>query len=90
MVIANGTLLTTNACTNSDLFWAIRGGGGGTFGVTTRIVYKAHEPKSNYFGYTALIGSSDLACYFAKVNCKELLVENQLLEEGLMDEEYPL
>ena len=38
VVIADGTLLTTNACTNSDLFWAIRGGGGGTFGITTRIV----------------------------------------------------
>ena len=44
IVIADGSLLTTNACTNSDLFWALRGGGGGSWGVVTRMVYKAHEP----------------------------------------------
>ena len=55
IVIANGTLLTANACTNSDLFWALRGGGGGTFGVVTRVVHKAHEPPSNYFYYRATL-----------------------------------
>ncbi|KAJ3129757.1 hypothetical protein HK098_000126 [Nowakowskiella sp. JEL0407] len=33
VVTANGTLLTCNEQQNSDLFWAMRGGGGGTFGV---------------------------------------------------------
>ena len=50
VVIANGTLLKANKCTNEDLFWALRGGGGGTFGVVTRMVHKAHEEASNYFG----------------------------------------
>jgi len=50
VVIANGTLLTANNCTNKDLFWAIRGGGGGTFGIVTRMVHKAHEPFDNYYG----------------------------------------
>ncbi|KAF2683964.1 FAD-binding domain-containing protein [Lentithecium fluviatile CBS 122367] len=40
-VTANGRLVTANADTNSDLFWAFRGGGGGTFGVVTSIVEKA-------------------------------------------------
>ena len=43
IVIADGRLLTINRCKNSDLFWAIRGGGGGTYGIVTRAVYKAHE-----------------------------------------------
>ena len=30
IVTADGKLLTANACKNSDLFWAVRGGGGGT------------------------------------------------------------
>ena len=51
IVIADGTHLTTNACTNDDLFWAIKGGGGGTWGVLTRVVYKAHEKGQNYFSY---------------------------------------
>ena len=49
VVIADGTLLTANECTNKDLFWALRGGGGGTFGVVTRMVHKAHDSPSNFF-----------------------------------------
>ncbi|KAJ7671831.1 FAD-binding domain-containing protein [Mycena rosella] len=33
IVTPDGTLRITNACQNTDLFWALRGGGGGTFGV---------------------------------------------------------
>ena len=51
VVIADGTLLTANACTNTDLFWALRGGGGGTFGVATRVVHKAHDKVENYFAW---------------------------------------
>ena len=48
VVTADGSLLTVNSCNNPDLFWALRGGGGGTFGVVTRTVYKAHEAFPNY------------------------------------------
>ena len=33
VVTTNGLHLFANACQNSDLFFALRGGGGGTFGV---------------------------------------------------------
>ncbi|KAF7350728.1 FAD-binding domain-containing protein [Mycena sanguinolenta] len=33
IVTPDGQLRTANACQNSDLFWALRGGGGGTFGI---------------------------------------------------------
>ncbi|KAJ7717137.1 FAD-binding domain-containing protein [Mycena metata] len=33
IVTPDGMLRTANACQNTDLFWALRGGGGGTFGV---------------------------------------------------------
>lgn len=33
IVTPDGVLRTANACQNQDLFWALRGGGGGTFGV---------------------------------------------------------
>ena len=51
IVTADGTLLTANECENTDLFWALRGGGGGTYGIVTRMVHKAHDPPSNFFGY---------------------------------------
>ncbi|KAH6629723.1 FAD binding domain-containing protein, partial [Boeremia exigua] len=41
MVTPNGDYLTANACQNTDLFWAVRGGGGGTFGVITEVTMKA-------------------------------------------------
>lgn len=41
IVTPDGQLRIANRCQNSDLFWALRGGGGGTFGVvleaTTRV-----------------------------------------------------
>lgn len=33
VLLATGEVVTANACTHSDLFWALRGGGGGTFAV---------------------------------------------------------
>lgn len=35
MVTAAGTVVEANATTNQDLYWALRGGGGGNFGVVT-------------------------------------------------------
>ncbi|EEB97762.1 hypothetical protein MPER_02850, partial [Moniliophthora perniciosa FA553] len=43
VVIASGEVLTVNAYSNPDLFWALRGGGGGTFGVVTSVTYRTHE-----------------------------------------------
>jgi hypothetical protein len=50
IVTADGQIRIVNACTEPDLFWAIKGGGGGSFGVLTRLTLRTHElPK--YFGY---------------------------------------
>ena len=43
VVTADGKVRIANTCTNSDLFWALKGGGGGSFGVVTRLVLKTHE-----------------------------------------------
>src|SRR5215469_2673345 len=42
VVVADGRLLTCDAGQESDLFWALRGGGGGNFGVVTSLTFQAH------------------------------------------------
>jgi len=37
VVTADGKVRIANACTNPDLFWALKGGGGGTFGVVSKL-----------------------------------------------------
>jgi FAD/FMN-containing dehydrogenase len=37
IVTADGAVRIANACTNPDLFWGIKGGGGGSLGVVTRL-----------------------------------------------------
>ncbi|SCO80541.1 related to isoamyl alcohol oxidase [Fusarium oxysporum] len=46
IVTPAGKVLIANQCQNQDLYWAIRGGGGGTFGVITKLTVKAYPaPK---------------------------------------------
>lgn len=46
VVLPEGRQVTADLCQNTDLFWALRGGGGGTFGVVTHVEYKLH-PKTS-------------------------------------------
>jgi FAD/FMN-containing dehydrogenase len=41
VALADGTIVTASPESNSDLFWAIRGGGS-NFGICTEFTYKAH------------------------------------------------
>lgn len=43
MITANGKLMIANANQNEDLFWALRGSGGGNFGVITSLTYRLPE-----------------------------------------------
>ena len=45
MIDAGGRLVTADASTNADLFWACRGAGSGSFGVVTRFVFKCQAVK---------------------------------------------
>lgn len=47
LVGADGEVIIANEYQHADLFWALRGGGGGTFGVVTRVTLRIHElPES--------------------------------------------
>jgi len=42
VVLPSGQFVTASATSNPELFWALRGGGGGTFGVVTSVVIQAY------------------------------------------------
>jgi hypothetical protein len=50
VVTADGKVVVANACQNQDLFWALKGGGGGTFGVVTKMTLMTH-PLPSHFGW---------------------------------------
>lgn len=54
IVTPAGNFLIANQCQNQDLYWAIRGGGGGTFGVITKLTVKAYRAP------TVVIGGFDI------------------------------
>ena len=62
LVTADGEVRVANACRNPELFWALKGGGGGSFGVVTRLTLRTRE-LPQYFGgvFTTVKASSDSA-----------------------------
>lgn len=54
VVLANSTVVTASTTQNPDLFWAIRGAGGGGFGIITQYKFQTFAaPSSNtVFSYT--------------------------------------
>jgi len=55
IVSAQGKVLIANECQNKDIFWAVRGGGGGTFGVVTKMTLQTFDLPSNFGLYKAKI-----------------------------------
>jgi FAD/FMN-containing dehydrogenase len=59
VVTADGRILRTDEETHPDLFWAIRGGGG-NFGVATRLRFRLHEVGTVVCGHLILPATADL------------------------------
>jgi FAD/FMN-containing dehydrogenase len=50
IVTADGKILTADPSHHGDLYWACRGGGGGNFGIVTRLVFRTHPvSQGSYF-----------------------------------------
>ncbi|MDB6164049.1 MAG: FAD/FMN-dependent dehydrogenase [Xanthomonadaceae bacterium] len=60
IVTADGQVRIANACTNPDLFWGIKGGGGGSLGVVTRLTLRTRElPETFGAVFGAITASTD-------------------------------
>ncbi|KAH9211451.1 FAD binding domain-containing protein [Leptodontidium sp. 2 PMI_412] len=58
VVTADGRFVTASPTSNADLFWALSGGGGSTFGVVSSMVIKAH-PKIKVTTMTYVLQTAD-------------------------------
>ncbi|KAH6638496.1 hypothetical protein C7974DRAFT_307458 [Boeremia exigua] len=89
IVTPDGKLRVANSEVNTDLFWAIRGGGGGTFGVVVQATWKAHPvvPITGYNWYiNSTLDTSDLepGTYPTSAALRHLLREAPgLYEKGI-------
>ena len=62
VVTADGSIRIANATSNPDLFWALKGGGGGSFGVVTKVTLAVRDAP-DWFGVASfqVKASSDAA-----------------------------
>jgi len=81
IVTADGNHVVANSYNNKDLFWALRGGGGGTWGVVTSVTYKTHP--STPFSAAFLAANSTNAN-----STQNLLTEIIRLTPSLVDQGY--
>lgn len=53
-VLSSGEIVTANECQNTDLFWALRGGGPGTYAVVTKSAVKTHPNYPILMNYLSI------------------------------------
>jgi FAD/FMN-containing dehydrogenase len=62
IVTADGIVRTVNPFMDPDLYWALKGGGGGSWGVVTKLTLRTHElPESFDFAAATIKANSDAA-----------------------------
>ncbi|KAI9566811.1 hypothetical protein HD554DRAFT_2024697 [Boletus coccyginus] len=61
VVLSTGQSLTVNKYQSSDLFWALRGGGGSTYGIVTSVTYRTYPSvPAQLYMYQANITNSSV------------------------------
>ena len=60
VVLADGSMVSCDAGTHADLFWALRGGGGGNFGIVTSMTFNTFATQ-DVTSFTATFAWADAA-----------------------------
>jgi FAD/FMN-containing dehydrogenase len=63
VVTATGEVVVANDTQNADLFWALRGGGGGTFGVVSKMTMRTHPLPHTLGAAAGTIQADDHASF---------------------------
>ncbi|KAJ6467778.1 hypothetical protein C8R45DRAFT_473818 [Mycena sanguinolenta] len=82
VVLANGTLVNATASENSNLFWALSGGGGGNYGVVYSMTVRAHRDNI-VSGASFTVSAPDDDAYAAAVDAFHAALPN-IVDAGIM------
>ena len=63
VVTADGAVRIANACTNPELFWGLKGGGGGSLGVVSRLTLRVHELPETFGAVNLTIKASSAPAF---------------------------
>ena len=63
VVTADGRVRTVNACSDPDLFWGLKGGGGGSLGVVTKVTLATHDLPEFFGSVEGLIRAKSDAAF---------------------------
>ena len=67
IVTADGAVRIVNACRDPDLFWAIKGGGGGSWGVVTKLTLLTHDLPEHFGSAAGTIKARSDAAFHALI-----------------------
>jgi len=67
IVTADGAVRIANACTHPELFWGIKGGGGGSLGVVTRLTLRTRALAEHFGWASARIKASSATAFRALI-----------------------
>jgi hypothetical protein len=84
VVLPSGDLVTANECQNQDLLYAIRGGGGSTFGIILSAVMKAHPtPQTTHHLFYMTSKNASVSSQFYNTSAFVLSEFTRLKEGGM-------
>lgn len=67
VVTADGKVHVVNACREPELFWALKGGGGGSIGVLTRLTLRTHDLPDTFGAVFGMIEADSDEAYHALI-----------------------
>lgn len=67
VVTADGSLLTANSKENTDLYWALKGGGGGNFGVVTSMTVKTYPDAITSGASLTFYATKDTQAFYGAI-----------------------